>query len=259
MSVEVNEAVERAHRLGILTTASLMVAGPAASDAIRRARAMPGLGVGMHLVVIEGESVLPGSAPGGVFGSDQLRLAVDDFFSPAARRRLAAEVEAQYRAFAATGLRLDHANAHKHMHLHPTVGGMLIQIGLRFGLDALRIPAEPPSLLRACGVAASVADRALFWWTQLLRAQARRARLRTNDWVLGLKWSGGMTRERLLRAAPALPPGLGEIYVHPATERDPLLQRLMPDYDHRGELDTLLDPAVKAALLARGRLRGWRA
>jgi predicted glycoside hydrolase/deacetylase ChbG (UPF0249 family) len=55
----VNEAVERAHRDGILDQASLMVAGPAVEDAVRRARALPSLRVGLHLVVIEGPAVSP--------------------------------------------------------------------------------------------------------------------------------------------------------------------------------------------------------
>jgi len=125
LSEGVNEAVEQACREGILTTASLMVAGPAAADAVRRARRLPKLRVGLHLVVIEGPAV--GPAPGlvdadGQFSSNQLRLGINYFFRPAIRRQLAAEIRAQFAAFAATGLRLDHANAHKHMHLHPTVG-----------------------------------------------------------------------------------------------------------------------------------------
>ena len=55
----VNAAVERAHRDGILTAASLMVGAPAAEDAIARARALPGLRVGLHLVLADGASVLP--------------------------------------------------------------------------------------------------------------------------------------------------------------------------------------------------------
>lgn len=252
-----NEAVERAHREGILSTASLMVAGPAAADAVRRARAMPGLSVGLHLVVIEGPAVLPGSAPGGQFGSDQLGLGIDYFFRPGARRRLQAEILAQYRAFAATGLTLDHANAHKHMHLHPTVGRLLIETGRDFGLRALRVPAEPLSLMRSCGVKQGFGANALYWWCALLRRHGRRAGLRMNDWILGLAWSGAMTADKLLVAAPKLPGGLGEIYFHPATEKTDALNSLMPAYDHVGELDALLDGKVRSALERRSRLTGW--
>ena len=54
----VNEAVERANREGCLTQASLMVAAPAAADAVRRARALPRLNVGLHLVLVDGDSLL---------------------------------------------------------------------------------------------------------------------------------------------------------------------------------------------------------
>ena len=41
------------------------------------------------------------------------------------RAQLRAEIEAQFAAFEATGLALDHVNAHKHFHLHPTIAGLL--------------------------------------------------------------------------------------------------------------------------------------
>src|SRR5262245_8100185 len=55
---EVNDAVEHAHRHGILTAASLMVAAPAAADAVARAKATPSLRVGLHLVLVEGRPML---------------------------------------------------------------------------------------------------------------------------------------------------------------------------------------------------------
>ncbi len=231
-----------------------MVAGDAAADAVRRARAMPGLRVGLHLVVIEGQACLkPSEIPDlvderGWFPSDQFRLGVNYFFRPRIRRQLAAEIRAQFAAFAATGLKLDHADAHKHMHLHPTVGRMMIAIGQAFGLRAVRVPAEPPAVMAQCGLAPSLGARALHAGTQVLRRQIRRAGLRSNDQVFGLAWSGHMTEQRLLTLLPHLPPGTSEIYFHPAAGRDGALDRLMPDYDHVGEMNALLSPAVRAAL-----------
>ena len=258
MSEAANEAVERACRDGILSTASLMVAGPAAADAIRRARRLPQLRVGLHLVVIEGPAV--GPAPGlvdaaGQFPSDQLRLGIDYFFRPDVRRFLAAEIRAQFAAFAATGLRLDHANAHKHMHLHPTVGRLLLEAGAEHSLPAIRIPAEPPGIMRACGTRQGLGERALYAGTRVLRAQARRAGVRANDYAFGIAWSGHMTADRIIRLAPYLPPGLSELYFHPASRRDAPLTRLMPDYEHEAELAALLDPAVRAALDGAGAVR----
>src|ERR1051326_545123 len=100
-----------------------MVAGNAAEDAVQRARVMPGLRVGLHLVMVEGPAVLPASEipdlvdAEGHFPSQQLRAGIGYFAKPRMRRQLALEVRAQFAAFAATGLTLHHADAHKHMHL----------------------------------------------------------------------------------------------------------------------------------------------
>src|SRR5271166_5087701 len=261
----VNEAVERAHRDGILDQASLMVAGAAAGDAVRRARAMPSLRVGLHLVVIEGQAVSPPSeipdllATDGLFPSDQARLGFRYFFRPSVRRQLAREIRAQFAAFAATGLKLDHANAHKHMHLHPVVAPMVIGIGREFGLTRLRVPAEPPAVMRACGERPTFGDRALHAWTGWLRTAARRAGLQTTDHCFGLRWSGHVTAERLTLLARHLPPGSSEIYLHPATGRAPELARWMLGYEHEAEYRALLDPEVARAFGRAARIGATRA
>lgn len=240
----VNDGIEQAHRQGVLGAASLMVAGDAAADAVRRARAMPGLCVGLHLVVIEGPAMLS-SEP---FASDQLGLGVRYAFSRRARQMLEAEIRAQFRAFAATGLALDHADAHKHMHLHPVVGAVMLRIGREFGLRAIRIPQEPAGPLRRAGADPGAGAAALRGWTRLLRAQASRAGMAVNDHVFGLAWTGHMTAERVLRLVPHLPEGISELYFHPAARRDATIDRLMPTYEHEAELAALCDPRVGAAL-----------
>jgi chitin disaccharide deacetylase len=250
----VNEGIERAHRDGILQATSLMVAAPAAADAVRRARANPALRVGLHLVVIEGPAALPPADipdlvdAAGQFPSDQLKLGLNYFFRPGIRRQLAAEIRAQFAAFSATGLTLDHANAHKHMHLHPTVGAMMLRIGQEYGLNRIRIPAEPPGIMARCGTPAGLGDKILYGWTNLLRRQARAAGVATNDHCFGLAWSGHMTADRLRRLLPHLPEGDSEIYFHPAARRDAVLDRLMPDYEHEAELAALLTRDASHAL-----------
>ncbi len=251
LSIAVNEAIERAHRDGILDAASLMVAAPAAADAVRRALALPNLRVGLHLVVIEGPAVLHQAQipdlvdAAGRFPSDQLGLGIRYFFRPEVRRQLAAEIRAQYQAFADTGLTLDHANAHKHMHLHPTVGRMLLAIGREFGLPSMRVPAEPPSVMARCGTPIGLGDRALYAWTRLLRRQARSAGVATNDHCFGLAWSGHMTAERVRTLLGHLPEGASEIYFHPATGRDATIDRFMPEYEHEAEFAALMDRGLR--------------
>jgi hopanoid biosynthesis associated protein HpnK len=247
LTVSVNQAVERAYLAGKLNAASLMVAGAAAADAVQRARLLPGLHVGLHLVVIEGPAVLPPSEipdlvdAQGRFPSDQVRLGIGYFARPRMRRQLAAEIRAQFAAFAATGLALHHADAHKHMHLHPTVGHLLIDIGREFGLPRVRVPAEPPAVLARCGTRARPGGHALYHWSRLLRRQVLAAGMATTDHCFGIAWSGHMTPERVRRLLAALPDGESEIYFHPAAQRDAELCRLMPDYEHEAELQALLE------------------
>lgn len=258
LSEAVNEGIERAHRHGVLAAASLMVAGAAAGDAVIRARRNPGLRVGLHLVVIEGPAALPHSAipdlvdARGQFPSDQLRLGINYFFRPRVRRQLAAEIRAQFAAFTATGLPLGHADAHKHMHLHPTVGALLLSIGREFGLRRVRVPAEPPAVMAVCGVPPTTGSRALHAWSQLLRAQARRAGMEMDDAVFGLAWSGHLTEQRLLQLIPLLPAGSNEVYFHPAAGRDATIDALMPAYEHTAELAALCSPVVRAAIEREG-------
>jgi hopanoid biosynthesis associated protein HpnK len=251
----VNEAIERAHRDGILTSASLMVGGDAAADAIERARREPKLRVGLHVVLVEGKPVLPpDEIPAlvderGEFSTDLFSAGVRMFFAPRARRQLAAEIRAQFEAFRQSGLVLDHVNAHNHMHVHPTVLGILLEVGRDYGVRAIRVPYEPalPSwralrthrfrrVLHALGFGALAGP---------MRARLLRERIAANDFVFGLNDSGHMTEEVVLRLVEQLPEGVSEMYFHPATRRCPEIDRAMADYQHEEELAALLSPRVR--------------
>ena len=248
MSAEVNEAVERAHCEGVLTAASLMVAGAAARGAAEIARRLPTLRVGLHLVLLEGRPTLRPQqipdlvTPAGMLRSDMVRLAFELAGKPDMRRQLKREISAQFAAFARTGLPLDHVNAHKHFHMHPLIAAQVIEVGRQFGMRALRVPREPGhAMAPGCAV---------------LLAQARRASLVTPDAVLGLRWTGQMNREHMLAAIEKAPDGLVEVYAHPATaDRFPGSAR---GYRYRDELAALVDPEVIAAVKrARRRTGGY--
>jgi hopanoid biosynthesis associated protein HpnK len=239
-ALAVNEAVERAHVEGILTAASLMVSGAAADDAAERARRLPSLGVGLHIVLADGEPTLPPEripalvGPDGRFHASMLRTALAIAASASARAQLAAEIEAQFAAFAATGLPLDHVNAHKHFHLHPMIASAIMRIGPRFGMKAMRAPVEPGTAL------------AMRWWAGLLGERARAKGLTVNDRVVGLAWSGAFDTVRMRQAVADLGEGLTEIYCHPATADSWPGQA--PGYRYRDELAALTDPGVIQAL-----------
>jgi chitin disaccharide deacetylase len=168
---------------------------------------------------------------------------------PSSKRR---EIRTQFEVFRATGLELDHVNAHKHMHLHPTVAGLILKIGRDYRMPAIRVPAEPVGVLRRAFPHEHLAPAWYRPWAELLRHRLRHAGLVTNDHVFGLGWSGDMVEQRLLRLLPYLPNGVSEAYFHPATERSPALIAAMRDYRHREELEALTSPVVKARIEALG-------
>ncbi|KQS01318.1 PTS cellobiose transporter [Sphingomonas sp. Leaf357] len=243
-SLAVNEAVEQAHRGGILTAASLMVSGNAAADGVARAKAMPALGVGLHLVLVEGRPTLPPERlpdlvdASGNFSANMVRTAFAIALKPAARRQLRAEIDAQFAAFAATGLPLDHVNAHKHFHLHPMIASAVIEIGRSYGMTSVRAPIErgTPGLE--------------YWWATRLQRRLRREGMLVPDQVVGLAWTGAFDSDRMRAALAELPPGLTEIYTHPAT--DDVWPGSAPGYRYRDELVALKDDLAKATIVRDG-------
>jgi hopanoid biosynthesis associated protein HpnK len=256
LAPEVNAAVETAHSNGILTAASLMIGAPAAADAVDRARRMRSLRVGLHIVLTDGYPVSPPSRlpdlvdRSGRLRGDMARSSVRIFLDPTVRRQVADEIAAQFEAFVATGLRLDHVDCHKHWHLHPTISGLILDIGQRYGMTALRVPYEPVRVLRLIDKQTS---SKLSWVTStcaaLLKARVQRRHLFAADRVFGLAWSGAMTESRVAGLLAHLPDGLTEIYFHPATSNS--FPGAAPGYRYTDELAALVAPEI--VLAARGR------
>ncbi len=244
LAVEVNEAVEIAHRDGILTAASLMVSAPAARDATERARRLPGLGVGLHLVLVDGRPTLPvEQVPDlvdrdGVFRSDMAVVGLRIALRADVREQLRAEIVAQFAAFEATGLPFDHVNAHRHFHVHPVIGRMVMDAAALYRVRALRVPVEPGIPSGSGWLAAPFA--------RLLASRARSRGFVTPDHVHGLADTGGMTAARIRKAIASLPEGLNELYLHPAV-RDDFVDHA-PGSAHRDEFEGLLAADVRTAV-----------
>ena len=226
LSSAINEAVDEGHRKGILTGASLMVAGPCAADAVERAIASPTLRVGLHLVLVDGTPCLAANevpdlvGADGQFSAQLVRSGIRFFFSRRVRRQLKAEIRAQFEAFHATGLTLDHVNAHHHMHLHPTIADLMLEVGRDYGLDSIRVPDEP-ALAALCATDAELKGRGrqrkfLSPWLNRLRRLSAKSGVRTNDVLFGLYDSGTLNVEKLVRILAHVPNGVTELMMHPA-------------------------------------------
>lgn len=252
-SMAVNRAILRAHTQGVLTSASLMVTGAGFEDAVARARQTPSLAVGLHLVLINGQSVLPQDhIPHLVdanrrFRNDPFQAGVLYFFSRAARAELAREISAQFERFAQTGLNLSHVDGHEHLHLHPVAFQMLLPLASRFGAAGIRLPQDDFWLAvrydaHALGQKAlwAVVFAVLVRWC---RRQARGYGLVSPPAVYGLMQSGSMQAAYVIRALQQLHTPLAEFYFHPTCDAHG--ERLGPNHT---DLDALLDDGVRAVI-----------
>jgi len=231
VSSAANEAIERAHREGMLTSASLMVNEKAADGAVEIARRNPRLGVGLHLTLLCGASALPHARipglcdSGGRFSDRSVRSGFRYFFDRSLRSQLEAEMEAQFEAFHRTGLVLDHVNGHLHMHLHPVVFNILMRNAARWKINQFRLTRDSfwlSARMTSGGWLYRASHAAVYWslsgWAR--PALARRG-IRHAALVFGLLQSGRVDEDYVRRLLPLLPPGDWELYSHPSFDRSP--------------------------------------
>jgi hopanoid biosynthesis associated protein HpnK len=242
-SHSINEAVIRAHRDGILTTASLMVNEPGGGEAVTLARENPRLGVGLHLVLLQGHSALPPEKiPGlvnarGEFSNSPVGAGMNYFFKRRLREQLRAEIRAQFEKFHATGLPLDHVNGHLHLHLHPTVFKILMDDADKLGIRHFRLTRD--CLARSRRMANGrwfyrVSHAAIYaWLSRRAREPLRRRGIHHAQITFGLLQNARVDEDYILKLLPELPPGDSELYSHPSLD----------EFKH--EFDALVSPRVE--------------
>jgi hopanoid biosynthesis associated protein HpnK len=243
-SSSINQAVIRAHREGVLTTASLMVNEPECAEAVARAKENPRLGVGLHLALLCGRSALPPEKiPGlvndrGEFSNDPVGAGFRYFAKRDLREQLRAEIHAQFARFRATGLPLDHVNGHLHLHLHPTVFRILVEDAEPLGIRHMRLTREPfwLDVPLASGRRCYRAVHAMTYFFLSWAAQAgfRRKNFRHTQRVFGLLQNDRVDETYVLKLLDLLPPGDSELYSHPSLDK------------FRPEFEALVSPRVQA-------------
>jgi hopanoid biosynthesis associated protein HpnK len=242
-SPSINQAVVRAHREGILTSASLMVAEPHAGEAVALARENPGLGVGLHLSLVCGRSALAAEKIPHLVNarrefSNHASWAGWRYFASAkCRAQLRDEIAAQFQKFRATGLPLDHVNGHLHLHLHPVVFGILMDNAQTWGITALRLTDD------RFGLNARLASGRWLYrlsHTMIYRILSARARpvlaakkIRHTRVVFGLLQNARVDADFLAKLLPVLPPGDSELYSHPSLDQ------------FKNEFEALIHPTIK--------------
>ena len=254
----VNAGIFRAHREGIVSSATLAANMPAAEAALAEARSTPGLGMGLHLNACQGPC-LSAEAARVLAGPDGQM----DLKGPGLIRRcllrprrtlaaVAAEFEAQVRWCLARGHRPTHVDTHRHVHAWPAIFRIVAALCRRYDIPFVRRHREvlagggwPPSPRGQRRI--SVLLNLLGW-----RCRRIAPELLITGGTLGVAHTGRIDTAFLLRAIETLRPGLVEIMVHPGwgADLDANQTRLLASRE--AETAALCDPAVVQAIARRG-------
>ena len=188
----------------------------------------------------------------GNFRTDMARAGAAMFFLPKVRAPAGGRDRGAVRRLSPPpASTLDHVNAHKHFHLHPTIAALMVKIGdARMACKGARVPLEPQARAargsNRIGASAAVALTAPF--ARALRAplpprRHRRARSGVRPGLVGR--DDGAAADGPDRTSAR---GLSEIYLHPATGAYP---GSAPGYRYAEELAALTDPGMPALIAAR--------
>jgi chitin disaccharide deacetylase len=226
-SPQVNAGILRAHRQGVLTSASLMVSEKACAEAVAAARDCPRLDVGLHVVACNGPSLLPARQLRGLvdaagrFATSEVWAGIRYALQPRLCRKLRDEFRAQIeRHFELVGY-LNHLNGHHNLHLHPVLSDILLELAAEYHVPCVRLVREPfrASLALASDhPARKLRDHIFFrWLSARTRRRLRSRRMRFNDWTFGFHQTGHLTEAYVMGAIDRLPENSAtEFYFHPA-------------------------------------------
>jgi len=253
LSREVNAAVVRAFKEGVLTSCSLMVTGEAFDEAVHLARQHSGLGVGLHLVAVNGRSVLPPSEipslvdSEGRFPNNPRVAGLKYFFSRQARSQLRKELSAQFEKFHATRLPFSHIDGHLHMHVHPVIFRTAIELGALFNVRRMRVPHDDLLLAlrfdRSSALKKVIHASIFGLLSRLMKNRLRKSGFLFSERVYGLFQTGKMNEGYFLQTLQALSAPSNEIYFHPALHEAGLTGQ-SEQLQAEAELNALTSPKV---------------
>lgn len=253
-SAEVNAGILRAHREGILASASLMVAERGAAAAAAAAKENPGLDVGLHAVVCQGRSLLDpqrlrGAVDGaGNFAGNPVLAGMRYFFDRSMRAKMADELRAQVERHLELVGYLNHIDGHLNFHVHPLFADLLVELAVEYKVPCIRLPREPVMTtlkLRRDHAARKLMEAAIF------RALSKRTRrmmtergLKSTDWLFGLHQSGHLDEDYVVTVIERLRDGTTELYFHPAAD----IGGTPPAAAAQREVEILRSPRVRETI-----------
>ena len=223
----VNRAIVEAHTRGVVTSSTLMAKGRAFGEALELTKTVPRLGIGCHVVLIDGEPVVePGTIPS-LAEDGRFRDGLKTFAARALTGRMdasqiEAEASAQIRRIQSAGISVSHVDTHKHTHLFPPILAPVLRAAAACGVKAVRNPFGPKFPLRSSQLLARPGLWTRFAEVKVLgrfagkfRESVDREGFSTTDGTLGIEVTGTLDETLFRVIAASVPDGTWEFVCHP--------------------------------------------
>jgi len=259
-----NEGIQRGYREGILTSTTLMANGTAFDDAVEIALANPGLGVGCHVALVDGDPVAPpDEVPSLLSTNGRLPGSVMELTRRLGRsiqvRDVEREISAQVQRVIDAGITPTHLDTHKHAHMHPTILKLLVRVAADFGIRRIRKPFEviAPTIggtaarsQRAVHIKQWMASVATLPMAPFFNDIVRKCGIITPDRFYGIALTGLMDAAAIIKLLGFKGDGCVELMCHPGihdSELDRARTRLKESREV--ELEALTSPGVRSAVI----------
>jgi predicted glycoside hydrolase/deacetylase ChbG (UPF0249 family) len=231
----INRAIAELHDAGAVTSATLMANGLAFDDAVALALARPTLGIGCHIVLVDGTPIAdpasiptllgPASKPGRpTFHNSLPAFALGVLRGTITQDDIQREALAQIQKLQNAGLTLTHVDTHKHTHLLSRVTRPILRALDQSGIRSIRNPFEPRWAATIGGSRRrSLFVRAIQPGRRRFQASAPIAshRVLTTGGTIGISATGHLNATTLDALLSAMPSGTWELVCHPGyNDRD---------------------------------------
>jgi len=232
MTSGVNRAILESHRAGSVTSCTLMANEAAVEEAVALAAQAPSLGVGCHVVLVDGRPVSPASQVlsllNAVNGDEaHFRPGVAQLAFAAVSGKIQAsevqtEASAQIDRLQSRGVALSHVDCHMHSHILPVVSRAVLRAAVEHGIRAVRNPFEPAWSVSATHMSSSLRSWNRSTQVTILRAlepqflkMVKENGMKTTDGTIGIAVTGMLDCNLLQRLVVAMPEGTWELVTHP--------------------------------------------
>ena len=199
-----------------------MANGSAFNDAIQKLKDLPNADIGIHLVLVEEESLSGIKLP-----KNHKKFFIKYILGLIKLSDIETELRVQLNKCIQAGIKPTFINSHQHLHLLPGITDMVIKLAIEYDISYIRTVNEP------IGLSGGKLFRKmqlffLNFLSAIAKKKIRRAGLESNDYFVGFINAGNLSKEdinKVEKLAEKYPDKIIELGCHPGYEDEKLRKK----------------------------------